>query len=86
MQSGDENSSSLFLFKSCDELNQEFLAIETLQDVADLLDVSYSLLEYHTYKVPDSKKYAEFLITKKSGGSRTISAPITALKIIGVTH
>lgn len=40
------------------------------------------MLSYHLYGVSDSVKYEKFHIRKKSGGLRTISAPITAIKII----
>lgn len=80
--SENENDLSLILFKSCDELKQEFLDLETPRQLAELLEVPYSLLVYHIYKVPDDKKYVEFLIPKKSGGYRKISSPSTALKII----
>ena len=50
--------------------------------MAELLEVPYSSLVYHLYRVPDSVKYEKFHIRKKSGGLRTISAPVTAIKII----
>ncbi|MBX9253708.1 RNA-directed DNA polymerase [Desmonostoc muscorum CCALA 125] len=51
-------------------------------DIADLLEVSYSRLVYHIYLVEPDKRYKTFEISKKSGGIRQISTPITALKII----
>jgi RNA-directed DNA polymerase len=47
-----------------------------------LLEVDYRRLIYHLYQVPENSKYEIFLIPKRSGGTREISAPITALKII----
>jgi RNA-directed DNA polymerase len=44
--------------------------------------VSYDRFVYHLYKVPESRKYVEFQISKKTGKSRTIAAPSTALKIL----
>jgi len=75
-------NSTLILYKSCDDLKNDFLALKTPRDIAALLEVSYDRLVYHLYKVPESQKYEEFLIPKKSGHSRTISAPATALKIL----
>lgn len=73
---------SLILLKSCDELRQDFLDLKSPKDVSNLLEVPYSSLTYHLYQVPDSSKYEQFHVRKKSGGLRIISAPVTALKII----
>ena len=63
-------------------LKQRFLSLETPQDVADLLEVGLDRLHYHIYVVPRKSRYTMFEIPKKRGGTRTISAPATALKII----
>ena len=52
------------------------------RDVAKLLNVEYRRLVYHIYKVPPEKRYKTFELPKKSGGTRQISTPQTALKII----
>lgn len=75
-------NSSLLLYRSCKDLESEFLNLETAKDVAMLLEISYERLIYHIYGVPDSKKYERFKVLKKSGKLRNISAPSTALKII----
>lgn len=54
---------------------------ETLVDVADLLDTPTSTLIHTLYKLPETSKYTTFDIPKKSGGVRTIHAPIGKLKI-----
>jgi RNA-directed DNA polymerase len=77
-----EENSSLFLYKDCDELKQNFFDLKTARDVASLLEVSYEKLTYHLHRFPKDRKYAEFSVRKKSGGTRTISAPVTALKIL----
>jgi RNA-directed DNA polymerase len=77
-----EMNSSLILLKDCEKLKQEFLNLKEPRDIAALLDVTYDRLIYHIYGVPDSKKYLEFKVPKKSGQMRKISAPSTALKII----
>lgn len=76
------DNSSLLLYRDCKELESEFLKLETARDIAQLLQVSYDRLVYHIHKVPDSKKYEQFKILKKSGKLRNISAPSTSLKII----
>jgi RNA-directed DNA polymerase len=73
---------SLLLSASEEELRNQFLALNTRQDVARLLEVDDSLLIYHLYIVSVAKKYTTFYIPKKSGTSREIKAPATALKII----
>lgn len=70
------------LVESPDTLRRKFYELETSQDVADLLDVEYKKLIYHLEKVPEEEKYRVFYIRKKSGGMRTITAPISAIKII----
>ncbi|HEY9670119.1 MAG TPA: reverse transcriptase domain-containing protein [Waterburya sp.] len=77
-----KKNSTLLLYKNCDELKQEFLALKTPRDVARLLEVSYDRLVYHLYIVPENRKYKEFSVPKKSGDTRIISAPSTALKIL----
>ena len=61
---------------------EQFLALQTIQDIARLLDIKYERLIYHIYKVPDDQKYLTFTITKKTSGVRTINAPATPLKIL----
>jgi RNA-directed DNA polymerase len=82
MFDGGFESGSILLYANCDELKREFYSLETRKDVAKLLEVSEARLVYHLYKVSDADKYKEFSIPKKSGGSRTITAPATALKIL----
>jgi len=73
---------SFVLSKGADELTERFFALSTPRDVASLLEIDYARLVYHLYKVPPHEKYVTFQVPKRSGGSRTISAPATALKII----
>lgn len=73
---------TLELTKSRDELRAAFVAMRTPRDLAALLDVEYSQLVYHIYKVPSPQKYARFQLHKRSGGTRIILAPRTSLKII----
>ncbi len=54
----------------------------TLTDLAILLGIKAASLSYILYKVPDSDKYYEFTIPKRSGGTRTIHAPVPALKSV----
>ena len=73
---------SVMLQASPQELRQQFLRLCSPQDVAQVLDIDYGVLVYHLFKVPDDEKYTIFSIPKRSGGSRTIAAPATALKLI----
>jgi RNA-directed DNA polymerase len=73
---------SRILLDDCEELRKKFFSLEKPRDIADLLEVTYDRLIYHIYGVPDSEKYVEFEVPKKSGSSRKISAPLTTLKII----
>ncbi len=77
-----EAKSTLLLYQSCDELKELFLALNEPRDVADLLEVSYGRLKYHISKLSEDRRYRNFTIPKKSGQSRTISAPRTPLKIL----
>ncbi|MFV2044660.1 MAG: reverse transcriptase domain-containing protein [Anaerolineales bacterium] len=65
-----------------DVLRQKLLSLKSPKDLASLLDVEYSKLIYHIYKTPEDRKYSEFFISKRSGGTRTIRAPISPIKII----
>ena len=73
---------SLTLNSSNEELKEKFTNLSTPRDIADLLEVDYSKLVYHVYKSPETSKYKIFSVSKRSGSSRTISAPVTPLKII----
>ncbi|MBE9203639.1 RNA-directed DNA polymerase [Synechocystis salina LEGE 06099] len=64
------------------ELRQKFLALQTPDDVARLLNLDYRRLAHHIYHVSEDKKYKTFTLPKKTGGERTISTPVSALKII----
>jgi RNA-directed DNA polymerase len=55
-------------------------AASSLKDVATLLNFRPSALSYILYKMPPATKYYVFLVPKRSGGQRTISAPCDALK------
>jgi RNA-directed DNA polymerase len=74
--------STAFLYQDCEELRAKFLALQNPRDIADLLDVSYGQLMYHTLKKFRGHRYKEFRIPKKSGQHRIILAPSTPLKII----
>jgi len=73
---------SIDLTKGKEELREKFASLQTPQDVADLLEIPYSLLVYHLYKTSPVTRYTVFEIPKKSGGKRRISAPNPSLKII----
>lgn len=61
---------------------EQFCAAESLEDIAGLLSFTSKELSYILYILDGGreKQYHTFTIKKRSGGKRTISAPITALK------
>jgi RNA-directed DNA polymerase len=73
---------SLILSASPEELRERFSSLKNRQDIASLLDIDLKTLIYHLYRVPESERYKTFEIPKNLGGTRTISAPVTPLKII----
>jgi RNA-directed DNA polymerase len=77
-----KEDSAQFLYQHCDELKKGFLELKEPRDIAQLLEVSYKRLIYHTLIVPERLRYVVFPISKKSGQPRTISAPCTSIKII----
>jgi len=52
------------------------------RDVAALLEVKYPDLTWHLYRRGMDTNYTTFEIKKRSGGTREIRAPISALKIL----
>lgn len=52
----------------------------SLHDLGHILGYTAKGLAYILHGVPDTAKYSEFTIKKRSGGSRVISAPIPELK------
>lgn len=73
---------SLKLSAEPEELKSKFAALKSRQDVADLLEVDRAHLNYHLHISPRSTRYTTFDIPKRSGGTRKITTPVTALKII----
>jgi RNA-directed DNA polymerase len=55
---------------------------KTIADIADILGFEAKSLSYILYKQPDSLKYKEFDIPKRSGGVRSIAAPQSGLKVL----
>ncbi|HEX6374456.1 MAG TPA: retron Ec67 family RNA-directed DNA polymerase/endonuclease [Allosphingosinicella sp.] len=53
-----------------------------LSGVAPLLGFRPKALAYMLYKVPETSKYTEFQLHKRSGGKRTIRAPVPELKTL----
>lgn len=54
----------------------------TIAEVADILGFKTKALAYILYRQPDSLRYKEFDIPKKSGGVRHIAAPRGGLKLL----
>lgn len=57
-----------------------FRSIKSRSDLANWIGIKESTLIYILYRLPTSKKYTDFLIPKRNGGARLISAPRKALK------
>lgn len=55
-------------------------ACKTLEEVARLLGYKAQSLTFILYKIPNDKKYSNFPILKRNGGTRTINAPEPKLK------
>jgi len=57
-------------------------ATASLSDVARILDFQPKALSFILYKLPAAAKYTTFQVPKRSGGQRTIQAPVDRLKIL----
>lgn len=57
-------------------------AATSLSDVAKLLDFKPKAVSFILYKQPAETKYRTFQIPKRSGGQRTIKAPVDSLKLL----
>ncbi|MCX5672778.1 MAG: reverse transcriptase domain-containing protein [Planctomycetota bacterium] len=73
---------SLELQQSAAALRERFFALETREAVANLLEIKYNHLMWCVYRVPLSQRYTHFSLPKKSGGNRTIMAPVSTLKLV----
>ena len=60
----------------------EFSGLNSRRDVAAMLDVDYAILDWHLRRSPVNERYTTFYIPKKSGRSRQIIAPVSAIKMI----
>lgn len=70
------------IVKDIRDAKNDFFAMKTRADVAKVLEVPQSVLIYILYRTPQSEKYKNFDIPKKSGGVRTITSPNKSLKIL----
>ena len=81
--------------KHIDQIRQKFASMQSKEDLVSLLSEAKNLLyskecmpfelkSLTYYANPDlcKKRYAKFTIKKKSGGERTINAPVSGLKSI----
>lgn len=63
-------------------VRDQFFSLRSPLELASLIGISYGRLVYHIYKIRPSERYTSFEIPKKAGGSRSILAPTTAIKLI----
>jgi hypothetical protein len=61
---------------------EKLKAAQTVDDLAAMLGFKPSALAFLVYKLPAPQKYRTFDIPKRSGGTRTISAPEPRLKTL----
>ncbi|QQN27894.1 reverse transcriptase domain-containing protein [Pseudomonas syringae group genomosp. 3] len=54
--------------------------IKNNQDLADFIGVKKGVVAYYAYYLDSAKAYTSFTIKKRSGGDRTIDAPVRGLK------
>lgn len=54
--------------------------IKNNQDLANYIGVKRGVLAYYAYYIDSTKAYTSFSIKKRSGGERTIDAPVRGLK------
>jgi RNA-directed DNA polymerase len=67
-------------FKRTDaELRARFATLNSLTDVANILELPTQTVTYYAYK---NRAYTTFEIPKRRGGSRLISAPANKLKLV----
>lgn len=81
---GKQDSGSIFTFLIMDvdkELPKvPFLNMYSKSSLAYFLGVSERRLNFLLYVLPTEERYRAFTVSKKSGGTRTIRAPIKAIK------
>lgn len=70
------------LDKNLDESVTAICQLSTLSDVANYFEIPEGQLLYILYKLSDDKKYRFFEIRKKSGGHRSIKAPLGGTAIL----
>ena len=70
------------LTRTDDEILSLLKGVSTKQEIANLLEVSYSTIVYLLYRRDKPTAYKRFLIKKRNGGEREIYAPISSLKIL----
>lgn len=57
-------------------------SVKSINGLADLLGFKAGALSYILFKIPDAQKYRSFTIPKRSGGGRSISAPVPQLMLL----
>jgi RNA-directed DNA polymerase len=70
------------LTKSQAQIRNDLLSLINREDIANLFEIDKKKLNYHLYVLPPHKKYTTFVIAKKGGGKREITAPISPIKIL----
>lgn len=63
-------------------LLKDLQAAAGISDVAEILGFKHQSVAYILYGMPEAAKYNSFVVPKRSGGTRTISAPTAELKLL----
>lgn len=69
------------LSRSDEELRAKFAVLSSPRDLAELLEVPYSVLVFHLI-TNKGNNYKQFEIPKRTGGSRIILSPCKSLKLL----
>jgi RNA-directed DNA polymerase len=72
----------LKLEKNDKELKESFFSMTTPEQLAELLEIPYKVLNYYLYILPIKEQYKIFNIKKKNGGERKICSPKSSINII----
>lgn len=65
-----------------DEIIAKFQVLKTPSDAADLLEINHKKLNFLIFRKNRTTNYRSFTLKKRSGGTRIISAPAPALKLL----
>lgn len=71
-----------YLTRSDEDIKTLFRSLETVADVAHLLEIPETQFTYAIWRKPEEKRYRTWAIRKRNGGARKIDAPTKTHKIL----